>query len=68
MILMKHDYQSRSNTTAEASQNLRIAMFAFLAALFMFELARPIHDYFAVKHNRAVVDLRRWRNRHGLRP
>lgn len=61
MILMKHDFNNWSNTTTEARWNMKIAILAFVAALFMNNLTRPIHDFFAVRHNRAVVDLRRWR-------
>ena len=61
MILMKHDFDNWSNSTEEAKWNMRIAMLAFCAALFMFKLGTPVHEFFAVRHNRAVVNLRRWR-------
>jgi len=61
MILMHHDFKNWSNTTEEARWNMRIAMLAFVAALFMTKYTQPIHDFFAVRHNRAVVELRRWR-------
>ena len=67
MILMKHDFANWSNTTEESKWNVKIAMLAFLAALFMNSLTRPIHDFFAVRHNRAVVNLRRWRIAQGWR-
>lgn len=68
MMLMKHDFENRSNSHEEARQNMKIAVLAFLAALFMFELARPIHEFFAVRHNRAIVALRNWRFSNGWRP
>ena len=65
MMLLKHDFENRSNTSIEAQYNLNIAVLAFLAAIFMFDLARPIHNFFAVRHNRAIVNLRNWRFKNG---
>lgn len=67
MILLKHDFQNWSNTTEESKWNVKIAMLAFCAALFMTRYTRPIHDLFAVRHNRSVVNLRRWRMARGWR-
>lgn len=67
MILMQHDFQNRTNSSEEARWNMKIAMLAFVAALFMMKYTRGIHDFFAVRHNRAVVDLRHWRYLHGWR-
>lgn len=68
MILIEHDNINRSNTSIEAAWNVRIAMLAFLAALFMFKLAEPLHELIAQKHNREVLSLRAWRFRNGWRP
>lgn len=67
MILMQHDFNNWSQTSEESKQNVKIALLAFTAALFMMKFTRPIHDFFAVRHNRAVVDLRRWRISRGWR-
>ncbi len=67
MILMQHDFKNWSNSREESRQNMNIAFLAFLAALFMMKFTRPIHDFFAVRHNRAVVSLRRWRFSRGWR-
>lgn len=67
MLLMQHDHKNWSDTTEESKWNLKIAVLAMLAAIFMMNATRPIHNFFAVRHNRAVVNLRRWRIAHGWR-